>query len=193
MCRILTASDWHSPYRGTAEWAKWHSADCGNRLARPTFTWPRPADNVPCVTEDREVAAHDLERELSKLFGRARSVSLTLAAKIHPGLDGASYALLLHLMDIGPVRAADVVERTGLDKSTVSRQVARLEELDLIERVPDPSDGRARLLQVNATGAARLAEVRTDRRKQLREKFDEWSTDDLREFARLLGKLNNVL
>ncbi|WP_436492856.1 MarR family winged helix-turn-helix transcriptional regulator [Actinokineospora sp. HUAS TT18] len=145
------------------------------------------------MTQDREDAAHDLERELSKLFGRARSVSLTLAAKIHPGLDGASYALLLHLMDIGPVRAADVVERTGLDKSTVSRQVARLEELDLIERVPDPSDGRARLVQLTTVGTERLDKVRADRRRQLREKFDEWPTGDLREFARLLGKLNDAL
>lgn len=138
----------------------------------------------------REDAAQDLERELSKLFGRARSVSLSLAARVHPGLDGASYALLLHLSDIGPVRAADVVERTGLDKSTVSRQIARLEELDLVERVADPSDGRARLVQLTVTGASRLHEIRSHRRAQLRAQLGQWSTGDIREFSRLLGKLN---
>ncbi|SDC87032.1 MarR family winged helix-turn-helix transcriptional regulator [Actinokineospora iranica] len=143
--------------------------------------------------DDRETAAQNLERELSKLFGRARSVSLSLAAKVHPGLDGASYALLLHLSDIGPVRAADVVERTGLDKSTVSRQIARLEELDLVERVADPSDGRARLVQLTETGSARLAEVRADRRRQLRARVTDWSTADIQEFSRLLGKLNSDL
>ncbi len=141
----------------------------------------------------REAAAQDLERELSKLFGRARSISLTLAAKVHPGLDGASYALLLHLDDIGPVRAADVVERTGLDKSTVSRQIARLEELELVERVADLSDGRARLVQLTATGSARLSEVRSDRRRQLRARFTAWSTADVQEFSRLLGRLNSDL
>ncbi|MGQ0840632.1 MarR family winged helix-turn-helix transcriptional regulator [Actinokineospora sp.] len=141
-------------------------------------------------TVEREAAAQDFERELSKLFGRARSVSLSLAAKVHPGLDGASYALLLHLSDIGPVRAADVVERTGLDKSTVSRQIARLAELGLVERVPDPSDGRARLVQLTATGSARLAEVRSDRRQQLRAKFTGWPTVDIQEFSRLLARLN---
>lgn len=143
------------------------------------------------MTENmREQAAQALESELSKLFGRARSVSLTLAAKVHPGLDGASYALLLHLNDIGAVRAADVVERTGLDKSTVSRQIARLTELSLIERVPDPSDGRARLVQLTETGSERLAKVRNDRWQKLRAMFGKWSTDDLSEFSRLLGKLN---
>lgn len=144
--------------------------------------------------EGREAAARDLERELSTLFGRARSVSLTLAARVHPGLDGASYTLLLHLAGLGgPVRAADVVERTGLDKSTVSRQIARLEELGLLERVPDPSDGRARLVQLTEVGSTRLAEVREDRRKQLRARVADWSTEDLREFSRLLARLNTDL
>lgn len=143
--------------------------------------------------DDRQRAAQDLERELSKLFGRARSLSLTLAARVHPGLDGASYALLLHLSDVGPVRAVDVVERTGLDKSTVSRQIARLVDLALVERVADPSDGRARLVQLTASGAQRLERVREDRRQQLRAKVAGWPTADLREFSRLLARLNSDL
>lgn len=143
--------------------------------------------------DDRQRAAQDLERELSKLFGRARSLSLTLAARVHPGLDGASYALLLELSDLGPVRAADVVERTGLDKSTVSRQIGRLVGLALVERVADPSDGRARLVQLTASGAERLARVREDRRRRLRERVAGWPTEDLREFSRLLGRLNSDL
>ncbi|GAA4426549.1 MarR family winged helix-turn-helix transcriptional regulator [Actinokineospora soli] len=143
--------------------------------------------------DDRQRAAQDLERELSKLFGRARSLSLSLAARVHPDLDGASYALLLHLDDVGPVRAADVVERTGLDKSTVSRQIARLVDLGLVERVPDPSDGRARLVQLTGSGSERLERVRADRRRRLRARVADWPTEDLREFSRLLGRLNSDL
>lgn len=141
----------------------------------------------------RETAARALERELSVLFGRARSVSLSLVAQVHPDLDSASYALLLRLDDCGPVRAAAVVGLTGLDKSTVSRQLGRLEELDLIERVADPSDGRARLIQLTMTGSTRLASVRENRRQQLRARFESWSTDDLQSFATLLGRLNEDL
>jgi len=143
--------------------------------------------------EQREVAAHDLERELSVLFGRARSVSLTLAAQIHPDLDAACYAMLLHVSDIAPVRAADVVERTGLDKSTVSRQIARLEELGLVERVADPHDGRARQVQLTEVGTGRLNRVRTDRRARMRAIFDKWTTADITTFSGLLGRLNRDL
>lgn len=142
---------------------------------------------------DRKDAAQAVERELSVLFGRARSVSLQLAAEVHPGLDAASYALLLHLFDTGPVRAAEIVERTGLDKSTVSRQIARLEELALLERAVDLADGRARIVQLTATGHDRLEAVRQDRRRMLREKFSSWSTEDMETFSSLLGRLNEVL
>ncbi|MET0132413.1 MAG: MarR family transcriptional regulator [Kibdelosporangium sp.] len=141
-------------------------------------------------TNDRDSATQALERELSVLFGRARSVSLSLAALVHPELDAACYAMLLHLGDIGPVRAADVVERTGLDKSTISRQIARLEELNLVERVADPHDGRARLVQLTDVGTRRLNTVRSDRRARLHAIFDNWSTPDIETFSLLLARLN---
>ncbi|WP_035968119.1 MarR family winged helix-turn-helix transcriptional regulator [Kutzneria albida] len=142
---------------------------------------------------DRREAAQAVERELSVLFGRARSISLQLAAEVHPGLDSASYALLLHLFDAGPVRAAEIVERTGLDKSTVSRQIARLEELGLLERAVDLADGRARIVQLTGTGHDRLEAIRQDRRQRLREKFADWSTEDVRTFSSLLSRLNEAL
>lgn len=142
---------------------------------------------------DRREAAQSVERALSVLFGRARSFSLQVAAAVHPGLDTASYALLVHLYETGPVRAAEIVERTGLDKSTVSRQIARLEELGLLERAVDSADGRARIVQLTEIGHDRLAAVRNDRRKLLRERLAEWSTGDMQVFSALLERLNEVL
>jgi DNA-binding MarR family transcriptional regulator len=142
---------------------------------------------------ERRSAAQAVERELSVLFGRARSVSLLLAAEVHPGLDAASYALLLHLADIGRARAADLVERTGLDKSTVSRQVGRLIELGLVERAVDPSDGRARIVRLTTTGRRRLEQAREQRRHRLRDRLESWSTEDMRVLSGLLARLNEAL
>ena len=140
----------------------------------------------------RRNAAEAVERELVMMFRRARNVSLTVASQVHPDLDPASYSLLLMVDDAGSLRGMDVAERTGLDKSTVSRQIATLVELDLLERVPDPDDGRARRIQLSESGRARLAEVRQQRRKHLHRQFASWSTEDLRDLARLLSKLNTM-
>ncbi|MBP2475749.1 DNA-binding MarR family transcriptional regulator [Crossiella equi] len=142
---------------------------------------------------DRRTAAEAVERELALLMRRARSMSMSLAARIHPELDAAAYALLLLIDDREAVRATDLVDQLGLDKSTLSRQIAQLQRLDLVERVADPNDGRARLVQLTASGRQRLGEVRHERRNKMREHFASWSTGDLQELSRSLGRLNRDL
>ncbi|GAB3547080.1 MarR family winged helix-turn-helix transcriptional regulator [Actinopolyspora lacussalsi] len=139
---------------------------------------------------EREQAAAEVERELAMMFRRARKMSLEVAAEVHPELDPASYSLLLMVADAGSMRAIEMAERIGLDKSTVSRQIANLERLDLLRRAPDPQDGRARLIQLSESGRQRLDGARQRRSRHLREDFVQWSNDDLHQFARLLGKLN---
>lgn len=140
----------------------------------------------------RPTAAESVERELVMMFRRARNVSTTVAAQVHPDLDPASYSLLLMVDDAGWLRGMDLADRTGLDKSTVSRQIATLVQLNLLERVPDPDDGRARRIQLSESGRTRLSEVRSQRRKHLHDEFASWSTPDLEDLARLLSRLNEM-
>ncbi|MBA8827346.1 DNA-binding MarR family transcriptional regulator [Saccharopolyspora lacisalsi] len=142
--------------------------------------------------DERRDAADAVERELMMMFRRARKLSSTVAAQVHPDLDPASYSLLLMVDDAGSLRGMDVADKTGLDKSTVSRQIATLVELDLLERVPDPDDGRARRIQLSETGRTRLDEVRRQRREHMYSEFGNWSTTDLSEFSRLLSRLNGM-
>src|SRR5437763_981206 len=104
----------------------------------------------------------ELEREVGLLLRRSRAISSRLAAELHPDLDGAAYGLLALLQDSGPLRASDLVARLGLDKSTVSRQLASLVALGLVDRTADPDDGRAQVLRPSAEGASRLARAERD-------------------------------
>lgn len=151
----------------------------------------RPAvEDQPVAEATRKRATEAVERELAMMFRRARSISLSTAAQVHPELDAAAYGVLVLIDDAGRLRGMDLVERLYLDKSTVSRQLARLVELELVERVADPSDGRARLVQLTESGRDRVHQVRQRRRAQMLERFASWSTDDLRELSSLLGRLN---
>ncbi|HEY0470550.1 MAG TPA: MarR family transcriptional regulator [Kribbella sp.] len=140
----------------------------------------------------------DVEQELSVLFRRARSASMLLARRVHPEMDAAGYALIsqveLGTAGGGPgVRASDVAQALGLDKSTVSRGLAHLENLGLIERVGDPDDGRARLLRLTATGSARFDAMRAQRQTEFRAILARWDATDLSGLARLLARLNTDL
>lgn len=142
---------------------------------------------------ERTEAAESVERELVLLFRRVRNLSANVAGHVHPDLDPASYSLLLMVSDAGQLRGMDVADRIGVDKSTVSRQIGTLVELGLLERVPDPDDGRARLVQLSELGRERLTRLRDQRSEHLQGVFESWSTHDLSEFARLLAQLNHVV
>ena len=133
-----------------------------------------------------------LEREIGLLLRRSRALSTRLAAALHPDLDGAAYGLLALLQDAGPLRASDLVTRLGLDKSTVSRQVANLVDLGLVDRTADPEDGRALVLTPSTEGASRLARIREARRARWEADLADWPTSDVARLAELLNRLNRL-
>jgi DNA-binding MarR family transcriptional regulator len=133
-----------------------------------------------------------LEREIGLLLRRSRAISARLAGELHPELDGAAYGLLALLQDAGPLRASDLVARLGLDKSTVSRQVASLVDLGLVDRAADPVDGRAQVLTPSAEGSARLARIRAARRERWEADLAGWPAEDVDRLGQLLGRLNGI-
>ena len=59
-------------------------------------------------------------------------------------------------------RLTELADRAGVTKQTASLLVVALEREGLVERVPDPEDGRARLIRLSARGreaAQRAMEV----------------------------------
>lgn len=123
---------------------------------------------------------------------------MLLARRVHPEMDAAGYALISQI-DLGTagggagVRASDVAQALGLDKSTVSRGLSQLETLGLIERVGDPDDGRARLLRMTTAGADGYDAMRAQRQAEFRAILDRWDSADLTDLARLLSRLNTDL
>ena len=146
--------------------------------------------NAPGV--DAHEAYVALEREIGLLLRRSRAISARLARELHPELDGAAYGLLALLQDTGPLRASDLVTRLGLDKSTVSRQIASLVDLGLVDRAADPDDGRAQVLTPSAEGAARLTGIRDARRARWEADLSDWDSEDVATLATLLGRLNRL-
>ena len=141
---------------------------------------------------DPQEAFGRLEREIALLLRRARVISQRMSGELHPDLDGSAYGLLALLQDLGPLRAGELVARLGQDKSTVSRQVAKLVELGLVDRTADPVDGRAQVLAPSPEGSARLARIRAARRARWEADLADWPTDDVATLGELLARLNPI-
>jgi DNA-binding MarR family transcriptional regulator len=145
------------------------------------------------MTTDAAVSLRRIEREVLALLTRVRRTSAEHARLVHPELQTTGYAVLLHLIENEPTRAADIVEALGIDKGAVSRQVAQLEQLGLLARTCDPEDRRAQTLVLSDDGRARLAVLREQRRSDFGRRLSTWSAADLAIFAERLSQYNASL
>ncbi|MFE0590428.1 MarR family winged helix-turn-helix transcriptional regulator [Micromonospora echinospora] len=131
-----------------------------------------------------------VEHELTTLLRRGRTVSWGLVKEVHPHLEPNSYSLLLWLRRSGSTRLTDLSTRLGVGKGTLSRQIRGLEALGLVRREPDPLDRRAAQLSLTEEGQRRFDAARGTRLDELERALDDWPTEDLAEFARLLRRFN---
>ena len=67
-------------------------------------------------------------------------------------LDRALFPLLLGIERFGPIGVVEIADRVGRDYTTVSRQVAKLESLGLVERRASPADRRVREAAISPKG-----------------------------------------
>lgn len=142
------------------------------------------------MSVSRESAA-ELATGLIKVM-RLMHSRKTQAPRIHPGVDVASYPLLLNLT-AEPRRVSGLADCVHSDVSTVSRQVSALASLGLVTKVSDPDDGRAQLLTLTDEGQRlldRLAEQRTNWFHAL---LQDWSEPDVATFCGYLGRFLTAL
>ncbi|MER5281655.1 MarR family winged helix-turn-helix transcriptional regulator [Streptomyces sp. NPDC002809] len=143
---------------------------------------------MPGTPGEREESLDVIQRELTAFARRARAA----AARLHPDLPLVSYTLLAHIHDRHGCRATDLAAHYMLDKSTVSRQVATLEKLGLVERHPDPDDHRIQVLHPTEAGAQALTSTQASRRAAYKDRLAEWTADDLARFAAYLLRYNST-
>lgn len=105
-------------------------------------------------------------------------------------IDRMALVVLGTLSFCGPSRLTTVAERTGLDPSTVSRQVADLEKAGLLSRASDPEDRRAALLEATVEGRALMQRLSSGRRKRLERLLEDWTPAEVEIFGQLMSRLN---
>ena len=134
-----------------------------------------------------------LEQEVGVLIRRVKRVIGERARAVHPDLQPASYLMLMYLASEGPRRSSVLSDRFNVDKGAISRQVQHLCDLGLLDREPDPADGRAVLISASSDAVRRMESVAGERRRWLDEQLGEWSEADLREFVGGLARYNEAL
>ncbi len=83
--------------------------------------------------------------------------------RVRMTLPYAQARLLSAIEDQGSARISDLAALDHCSQPTMTTQVRRLEDAELVSRTSDPADARAVLISITEKGVATLARVRTDR------------------------------
>jgi len=108
-------------------------------------------------------------------------------------LERALFPLLVVIDKFGPIGVVDLADRVGRDYTTVSRQIAKLESLDLVERKVDAKDRRIRETAISAKGKLMTRAVDAARERLGRRVFETWDPRDFDELVRLMRKFADAI
>lgn len=104
-------------------------------------------------------------------------------------LERALFPLLVLVERLGPIGVVDLAARVGRDYTTVSRQVARLEDLGLVDRRPGSADKRVREAVITARGKEATDKVDAAREQMALALFRDWTAQDFQDLCRLMRML----
>jgi DNA-binding MarR family transcriptional regulator len=133
----------------------------------------------------------------SDLASRLRLDIARLARRLRQeagaGLSPTQTAALATIERHGPLTPSELAVRERVQRPTVTRVLARLEEAGLIARASDPADGRSSLVTVSEAGTELLAMVRTRKDAYLARRLEALDPDERAALDRAAAILERML
>jgi DNA-binding MarR family transcriptional regulator len=93
----------------------------------------------------------------------------------------------------GPLSPSELAEVERIKRPTATRTLRQLEEAGLVDRTPDPADGRGALVSVNAAGRERLRRLRGRKNAYLARRMRDLPAEDVAALERAAGILERIL
>lgn len=139
---------------------------------------------------DRDAAVVGLVDQLMRFVRVVKRGMSRFGGPNRDGIEYPAYGLLARLVTDGPRRTTALAEAVYADTSTVSRQTSALIRHGLVERRPDPEDGRASILAPTPEGVRVFEADRRRHNENMATILAGWSERDVNRLATLLARLN---
>ncbi len=120
---------------------------------------------------------------------RLRQEAMVDATDLTPTSTSALAAVERH----GPLTPSELAEIERVKRPTVTRTLGCLTKAGLVERTPDPADGRSALVSVNAAGRDRLRRLRKRKNAFLARRMRDLPQEDVETLERAAAILEQML
>ena len=123
------------------------------------------------------------DRQLSQMYdGYLRPI----------GIRSTQYCMLRCVDGLTDPFISDIGRFLGMDQTTVTRNIEKLEKAWLVETGPHPDDPRKKRVKLSAEGKAKLIQAHPLWEEAQKYIITRMGEDDFNSFLRLLGKLNKI-
>jgi DNA-binding MarR family transcriptional regulator len=119
----------------------------------------------------------------------ARRLRQEAGADLSPSLSSALASIEGH----GPLTPSEIAAREGIQRPTVTRVLARLEDDGLVARTAGALDRRSCTIAITATGHEVLEDLRTRKDAYMARRLDSLTPEDREVLDRAAGILERVL
>lgn len=108
------------------------------------------------------------------------------------GLTPTSTAALATIERHGPLTPSEVAAIERVKRPTMTRTLGCLQREGLVDRTPDPADGRSSLVAINAAGRERLRRLRGRKNAYLARRMRELSSEEIETLERAAQILDRM-
>jgi DNA-binding MarR family transcriptional regulator len=139
----------------------------------------------------RRTELREIDRSLNRItrIARGRVAARVRAERSGVELSRAGASILTVLVARGALRLGELAELADTEPTIVTREMRVLTAQGYVASGPDPTDGRARLVQVTPEGKVAYQRYRDAIDEIIADTFVDWSTTDLTTLRRLLTRV----
>lgn len=141
------------------------------------------------TSHEEEIVAGIIS-EFSEAFAFSRTRWTRYANEVSTEISGLTMIVLQIVFRRGPITATGIGHWLEMDKSLVSRHVAKLRDLGLVEAEESPEDRRVQVLTVSEQATGLLSGVRERWSNAYRERLADWTEDELETLRAGLHRFN---
>ena len=110
----------------------------------------------------------------------------------HADLDSSHFGILTTIAKNGPLSISDLANRVGLDRTTMSRNLKPLEQKRLV-KIANASKGRARFIEITASGERVIKEALPHWRKAQKDFRTLIGDKDMNELINILDRVYHAV
>jgi DNA-binding MarR family transcriptional regulator len=145
------------------------------------------------TTERRALSGSELTELAARLRLAITRTARRLRQEASVDLSPSQTAALSTIERHGPITPSELALAERVQRPTMTRVVARLEEAGLVERTPDPVDGRSFVVSATPQGERLMTKLRSRKNAFLARRLRGFDEDDVAALARAAEILERLL